>query len=96
MDDKYMVYKRAEMQAFLSDLHGSGRAVMPQHLDDAVVIRRQDLFAPPALDAYANAISIARELVPDGDVKDRLRDIADYFSDQAAKAWCTDHRKLPD
>lgn len=75
---------------------------------DAVVIRRQDLFAPPALDAYANAIDVAISLTPyaemenlDVDVPEafrrvlRLREVADYFHRQAVLAWDAE-RKLPD
>jgi hypothetical protein len=66
---------------------------------DAVVIRRQDVFAPPALDAYANAIQTAIAVLcngeePTGRTAD-LREIADYFHEQAVKAW-EDKRKMPD
>lgn len=70
-------------------------------VEDAVVIRRQDVFAPPALDAYANAMAVVIETLRSADVQyegvrvDRLQEIADYFADQAAKAW-TESRKLPD
>ena len=71
-------------------------------VDDAVVIRRQDVFAPPALDAYANAIQTSLEILRhsagvtyEGVDVERLQEVADYFSDQAAKAW-TEQRKLPD
>lgn len=71
-------------------------------LDDAVVIRRQDVFAAPALEAYANAIQClieAIDLVPyDADLdksKQSLRDIADYFHDQADRSYMI-QRKLPD
>src|SRR5678815_3846850 len=56
-------------------------------VEDAIVIRRQDAFAPPALDAYANAIttSIQLDLVVNGGNKHpavtRLKEIADYFHD---------------
>jgi hypothetical protein len=66
---------------------------------DAVVIRRQDVFAPPALDAYANAIATAVEVMKVSmgfeDQAALLMGVADYFSDQAAKAW-QERRKLPD
>ena len=91
MAEKYLVYK--------NDGGAPGEQV-----DDAVVIRRQDVFAPPALDAYANAIQTTLEALRAGDVAGevtvpaicaRLQGIADYFSDQAAKSW-TEQRKLPD
>jgi hypothetical protein len=64
-------------------------------LADAVVIRRQDLFAGPALHSYASSISIASKLNSDPDLTKGLRNVADYFHDQAVLAdeegW-----KLPD
>lgn len=66
-------------------------------LDDAVVIRRQDLFAPPALASYANGIAVAIEVMPhDSPVRQQLQDVADYFHEQAEKSWNTDYRKIPD
>ncbi len=66
---------------------------------DAVVIRRQDAFAPPALDAYANAIQCVIEVLQQDGIPTHhdsaLREIADYFHDQACKAWDSP-RKLPD
>lgn len=60
-------------------------------LDDAVVIRRQDLFAGPALHSYASSIAIASKLSDER----KLQPIADYFHRQAvladAEGW-----KLPD
>jgi hypothetical protein len=68
-------------------------------VDDAVVIRRQDIFAPPALDAYANAIQCVIELSKGSSVNGAsikgLQDVADYFHDEAAKSWA-EQRKLPD
>lgn len=88
-DNKYIVFKREEFMA-------EGTAA---EVEDAVVIRRQDIFAPPALDAYANAIAVVIEMSKgssiDGHSIKTLQDIADYFADQAAKAW-TEQRKLPD
>lgn len=83
MTEKYMVFK--------NEAGAPGELV-----EDAVVIRRQDKFAPPALDAYANAITMVIEAgnlaLP---ARQRLQQIADYFHDQAAKAW-GESRKLPD
>lgn len=103
MNNKYVVFKREDW-----DAHRDQPGCMPEDLevDDAVVIRRQDVFAPPALDAYANLITAALAVAQDvsghipgvdeepGSVK-RLREIADYFHEQAALAWDT-HRELPD
>lgn len=89
MCSKYLVYK-----------NDSG--IPGELVEDAVVIRRQDVFAPPALDAYANAIQCAIELLAKDasephtfETMGRLQIIADHFHDQAAKAW-TEPRKIPD
>lgn len=85
----------APIAAKIEDI--SGKYAVP----DAVVIRRQDVFSAPALDAYASAIQVALEVLSatamagNVDGLDELRDIADFFSDQAAKAWA-EQRKLPD
>jgi hypothetical protein len=100
MEPKYLVFKTEEYDAMME------KDLDPRHLalDDAVVIRRQDVFAPPALDCYANAITVTIEgmkITDKGatsenyDVRQRLQNIADYFHDQAAKSW-TEQRKLPD
>lgn len=84
MCSKYLVFK--------NDGGAPGELV-----EDAVVIRRQDKFAPPALDAYANAITTVIEAgnlaLP---ARQRLQVVADYFHDQAAKSWSEPMRKLPD
>lgn len=94
---KYVVFKRSDWE-----LHKSQPGCMPESLavEDAVVIRCQDVFAPPALDAYANAISVALELdaactTEPNPRATQLRAIADYFHEQAVLSWDTD-RKLPD
>lgn len=89
-DEKYVVFKR-------SDLAG---LPFPEHIQavpDAVVMRRQDVFSPPALDAYANGIQVALTICkalfiepPEG-----LQEKADYFHQQAVAAWEAD-RKIPD
>ena len=99
-DKKYVVFKRGTDPGEWSERGGLYlEDLVP--IEDAVVIRRQDAFAPPALDAYANAIltSLQLDLVVNGGNKHpavmRLREIADYFHDQAVAAWHTT-RKLPD
>jgi hypothetical protein len=46
---------------------------------DAVVIRRQDYFASPALASYAASIAIAAKLTEDTERKAELLVVADYF-----------------
>ena len=89
MNDKYIVFKREDFYEMLSDLQ-------PQSffekfaLKDAVVIRRQDKFAAPCLDVYAQCIALVAGSLPEiGDLvfeKEDLMRIADYFADQARLA----------
>lgn len=103
-DGKYITFKRTEFNAFMNNLLAqlpSGDEVRVTgatlEVQDAVVIRRQDVFAPPALDAYANLIEAALQIARDTDSEEheQLVNIADYFHQQAAEAWVT-QRKLPD
>lgn len=64
-------------------------------LADAVVIRRQDLFASPALATYAAMIAIVTKREQDPVVKQSLLDIADYFERQGELAAAEGY-KLPD
>lgn len=106
---KYFVVKTRDFEDMLAQIAHAGLSptiggilneLAEKELDDAVVIRRQDQFAPPALDAYANSILVALSLVAHNDqhAQERaksLKEIADYFHHQASLAWDT-ARKLPD
>ena len=102
-EGKYIVLKAEAMDAIAEELastyfHAGGlvRSLVKEHtLPDAVVIRRQDVFAPPALDAYANSIRVALALAPQNGVTAQLAKIADYFHEQAVISWDA-NRKLPD
>lgn len=114
--EKYVVFKVHEFLNFLNKVnslidngwaHDGGEIHKWMEdilIDDAVVIRRQDVFSPPAFDAYANSIMVtiealkARGITHEGNnpsMVDRLGGIADYFHAQADMAWDTD-RKIPD
>lgn len=113
MNDKYLVIKRSDWDAILvneakpalkAEVGRVLNLIAEKELPDAVVIRRQDVFAPPALDAYANAITVGLQVLSaadgganiyDATIPKRLRQIADYFHAQAEEAWHTD-RKIPD
>lgn len=105
MNGKYVVFKSEDLDRLLLAFKDKltpevGEALnnlVGSALPDAVVIRRQDVFAPPALDAYANSIMAALEIVNTlgNGVPVGLRDIADYFHEQAALSWQAD-RKIPD
>jgi len=95
LDDKYVVFKKKEWAEANRHIRP-----MPEPLEDAVVIRCQDVFAPPALDAYGNAILCvieAMKKMPGADKErmEELQDIADYFHRRASDAWQVE-RKLPD
>lgn len=107
-DNKFIVFNRDEFyKALYSVEMQAALDIFPESLADAVVIRRRDVFAPPALDAYANNIVSTIEALKS--VKDRvgklpmsinisldrLQEIADYFHAQANLAW-QENRKLPD
>lgn len=95
---KYIVFRRAQfdewMAEVLEDYEGES-TLYKMELPDAVVIRQQDVFSPPALDAYANSIEVALSLAKPDEITARLRAIADYFHQKASEAWHM-HRKLPD
>lgn len=109
MEGKYVTFKAEALDKLLVGLAGSlsptvGEALnefVSAALDDAVVIRLQDNFAPPALDSYANSIMSAVLLLETSGVEldmvevGRLKEIADYFHTQAVRSWQI-NRKLPD
>lgn len=98
-NEKYIVFKREEFLEVLRSLpayqemanYGFQERVIP----DAVVIRRQDLFASPCLATYASMISLVAKNHGDPEVGKELQAIADYFEDQARHA-AEEGWKLPD
>lgn len=104
-DSKYVVFRREVWEARSEK---SGLSMLSGDIiDDAVVIRRQDVFAPPALDAYANMIQAAITIFtdtggfipgvdPEPPAIARLREIADYFHEQSELAYADSQRKIPD
>jgi hypothetical protein len=98
-DDKYIVFKRKDfleytepkaMNFLTAEMHNRGLQAMA--LADAVVIRRQDLFASPALATYASCIAITLRTGLENPV---LRNVADYFQRQSELA-AEEGYKLPD
>lgn len=87
-DEKYVVVKK-------ENVVGRGTTQTPfmllagDVLEDAVVIRTGDVFAGPALHAYASniqvAVSILAEHRPDVDLAG-MRAAADYFHERAEEA----------
>lgn len=98
-DDKYITFRREDFDKLLAAqpaVRGHElRTEFQQHeLPDAVVIRRQDLFAAPALATYASCIGLAASL-SDDDTRRSLLGISDYFQRQAELA-SEEGFKLPD
>jgi hypothetical protein len=100
MRSKYIVFKREDWD----QLQQESPECDPEEfiLEDAVVIRLQDIFAESALFAYAASIRTSCEIleVALGDVDqalvDNLNETADYFmacGEQASKSL---KRKIPD
>ena len=100
--NKYITFKRDDFMAMMepramnfATAEQVFQGLTSMALPDVVVIRRQDLFAGPALHSYAASISIAARLNSDPDLTQGLQNVADYFHDQALMAdeegW-----KLPD
>lgn len=90
---KYVVFKRQIWEdSYENDQHG-----FLEPIEDAVVIRLQDVFAAPALWTYAHCIALAGSLLKAGDDPhgDGLLKIADYFSEMATLA-AESKSKIPD
>jgi hypothetical protein len=92
LNEKYVVFKRAEFMATVGKL---GARYEGLELPDAVVMRRQDLFASPCLATYAQMIALVAKNHPDQEQAKRLMAVADYFEDQAQLA-AEEGYKLPD
>jgi len=89
-DDKYIVFKRGEFEEFWNRIVGAEGIDervwdnAPNDLEDATVIRGQDLFAAPALDAYAAMIAIVLKFGGMTETTRReLQMAADYFHERA-------------
>jgi hypothetical protein len=95
--NKYLVLKRKDLS-----LNALGELERIE-VEDAVVIRRQDIFAEAGLHAYAanvltgiEILSLLPQIAGMVDIE-HLQDIADYFHEQAVSCKRdTFFRKLPD
>ena len=97
-DDKFIVFKRAEWEAFWSDSPVLDEPPAP--VEDAVVIRTGDVFAAPALHSYAASIAVAAKMGRNLDPQQHpefanLQRIADYFHERAVEADGR-YSKVPD
>jgi hypothetical protein len=82
-DSKYVTFPRDRM---ILVTEGFMTFRMDDEIGDAIVIRRQDLFASPCLFAYSAMISIVAKNHSDPKVAKELQIIADYFHAQALLA----------
>ena len=105
-DEKYLVLKRDELPIVLEHMaHGFTKdhaaGVLEQHrVDDAVVVRRQDLIAAPVLGCYANILAamvktLGKDDNPNRAMMKSLTNAGDYF-DRQAEAAAEEGWKLPD
>jgi hypothetical protein len=106
-DSKYVVFHREYHRQWMDEWPEVNPEEEPREIEDAVVIRRQDVFAASALFSYANSIRTATEIMEmeraarGGDrtdldeMVDRLNEIADYFVGQAELA-SKSASKIPD
>jgi hypothetical protein len=100
-DEKYIVFKRAEFMEWMGFMSTQDprtyeipvllKDANELSLADAVVIRRQEYFASPALATYAACISMVAKTTKNGE----LLKIADYFQRQSELA-ADEGWKLPD
>lgn len=88
MTDKYIVFKVEDLMEDQIRGHDFKFYDPEDAIDDAVVIRRQDLFAAGALHTYSHTISMSAYLVTKTDPEQgkKLQNIADYFHEQAVLA----------
>lgn len=114
ISDKYVVLKisdwldnRQILNAAADDPHhpdpsGAVNKVIKDldaaRLDDAVVIRQQDIFAAGVLFTYAGAVQTAIEVLGQQNipVPDELQDLRDRFFEFASAAEASPIKKFPD
>lgn len=97
-DDKYVVFKRKDWESLKEGQFGRQYSAAERFsVPDAVVIRKQDIFAAPGLFSYANAIQSAVEILQANMIDtSKLQEIADYFHEQGIEAQHVEYRKIPD
>lgn len=115
-NEKYIVMSRADFENWQSaSNHWWGHEIrptltpqatiepppLPMVLEDAVVIRRRDIFAGPGLYAYSHAIQTAIDLMDiagnwEPDERESLEALRDFFADQAQLAVDSPNKHLPD
>lgn len=85
IEEKYVVFNKAKFDAWLDS---SPYSSPNGRVEDAVVIREQDIFAGPALEMYSAAMTVAlRVMVKDHASYARLKEIRDYFRRCADRSY---------
>lgn len=80
-DEKYIVFKRSDWDAWTVGNEP------PEPVEDAVVIRTRDIYAGPALHAYAHAAITTLEFLPErSPTRDTISKVIDYFISKAEEA----------
>lgn len=101
-DEKYVVFKRDDWENFkrntIFDYHPQATHGEPDPIEDATVLRPNDIFTPVALHAYVGAVQSAIEVheVAGRPVPQALYDARDYFLDRAEEADHTGSQRFPD
>ncbi len=101
---KYVVFKVTDWEHFLHTSEGSVEdvnALANQEVDDAEVIRGQDITSGPIFHTYASTLIAMRDLcIIQGVItpkqSDHLLDIADHFHHAAVNAEANLNKRLPD
>ena len=99
---RYVVFNRDDFMKKLSWYPQVD--VLETELSDAVVIRKQDIFAPVVLHTYAHQVEMLLKLSACGDgeasltaeQRKNLNEIAQYFHLQAQMSEESQSNKLPD
>ncbi len=96
IEEKYIVFNKAKFDLWMGDAERRGYLPPIENVNDAVVIREQDIFAGPAFEMYAAAITTALRLLPrEDDTVTRLTQIRNYFRRCADRAY-EKPSKVPD
>lgn len=104
LDEKYTVFKSEDFDRVYPDMvtEAGNDSLAGYDLENFVVIRLQDTFAPPALHAYASTIQTAIEIIHATGLNEshyetvqRMGRIRDYFFEKAQQSEQM-QRKIPD
>jgi hypothetical protein len=91
---KYVTFNRAELYQVLGEFGADPTLqanVQLCELADAVVLRKQDLFASAGLYAYSHTLStvieVTKTMQADEGIIEQLEELRDYFAQQADQAY---------